>query len=135
MRLLTTYLAIFLGSALGGLARYGCGALAVSLWGDLFPWGTLIVNIVGSYVIAGFATLTAPESRLYVPPLGRQFVMVGLCGGYTTFSAFSLESLSLLRAGRVPAALAYVALSIALCLAAAWLAHEQAARLSTRRRA
>jgi fluoride exporter len=125
MNLLVTYLVIALGSALGGLARYGCGLLAVALWGPAFPWGTLIINIVGSFVIGGFATLTAPEGRVYVSPLGRQFVMVGLCGGYTTFSAFSLETLGLLQR-RPLAGAAYIALSLVLCLLAVWLGHALA---------
>ncbi len=126
MKLLVTYLVIGIGSALGGLARYGCGLAAAALLGHAFPWGTVLVNIVGSFVIGGFATLTGPDGRVYVGPLGRQFVMVGLCGGYTTFSAFSLESLELLQQGRGAAALANIALSLVLCLLAVWLGHAVA---------
>ena len=129
MNLLVTYLVIALGSALGGLARYGCGLLAVALWGVAFPWGTLIINIVGSFVIGGFATLTAPDGRVYVGTLGRQFVMVGLCGGYTTFSSFSLESFGLLQ--RQPlAGASYIALSLVLCLFAVWLGHALARKVN-----
>lgn len=128
MKLLITYLAIGIGSALGGLARYGSGLLAVVLWGPRFPWGTILINILGSFVIGGFATLTGPDGRVYVGPLGRQFVMVGLCGGYTTFSSFSLESLQLLQQGRPLAAGANIALSLVLCLLAAWLGHVLAQR-------
>ena len=121
MNPLITYLVIGLGSALGGLARYGCGLLAAALGAVAFPWGTIVINLIGSFVIGGFATLTGPDGRLYVPPLGRQFVMVGLCGGYTTFSAFSLETLDLAQRGRPLAALANVALSLLLGLGAVWL--------------
>ena len=128
--LLLMYLTIGFGSALGGVARYATGALAVALWGPGFPWGTIIINIAGSFVIGGFATLTGPDGRWLVSPLRRQFVMVGLCGGYTTFSAFGLETFDLLRAGRIAAAAANVGLSLALCLAAALAAHLWARRLN-----
>ncbi|HWI29439.1 MAG TPA: fluoride efflux transporter CrcB [Stellaceae bacterium] len=126
MNLLVTYLVIGIGSALGGLARYGCGLLAVALWGAGFPWGTLLINIIGSLVIGGFATLTGPDGRVLVGSLGRQFVMIGLCGGYTTFSSFSLETLSLLQHGRLAAAAAYIALSLVLCLLGVWIGHALA---------
>jgi fluoride exporter len=128
MNLLVTYLVVGIGSALGGLARFGCGILAAALWGARFPWGTVLINILGSFVIGGFATLTGPDGRLYVGPLGRQFVMVGLCGGYTTFSSFNLDSLQLLQQGRPLAAGANIALSLVLCLLAAWLGHVLAQR-------
>jgi fluoride exporter len=128
MNLLVTYLVIGLGSALGGLARYGEGLLAAALWGSSFPSGTILINILGSFVIGGFATLTGPDGRIYVGSLGRQFVMIGVCGGYTTFSSFSLDSLKLLQQGRPVAAGANIALSLVLCLAAAWLGHGLAQR-------
>ena len=110
MGALRTYSIIGLGSALGGLARYLCG-VAVSQWSGQFPWGTLLVNVLGSLVIGCFATLTGPDGRLYVRTTGRQFVMIGICGGFTTFSAFSLETLQLLRAhgliAKVPRAQRY----------------------------
>jgi CrcB protein len=130
MNLLATYLVIACGSALGGLARYWCGIWAVAAWGPAFPWGTALINLGGSVVIGGFAALTGPDGRLYVGPLGRQFVMVGLCGGYTTFSAFSLETLSLLQHGRPRAALGYVALTLALGLIGVWLADAFARKIN-----
>lgn len=126
MNPLLTYLVIGIGSALGGLARYSCGSLAAAVWGASFPWGTILINLIGSFVIGGFATLTGPDGRFYVAVLWRQFVMVGLCGGYTTFSAFSLETLQLLQARRPAAAAANVALSAMLCLLAAWSGHALA---------
>jgi CrcB protein len=130
MRAAASYLVIAIGSALGGLARYATGLIAVALWGPGFPWGTIIINILGSLIIGGFATLTAPDGRVYVGPLGRQFVMVGFCGGYTTFSAFSLETLQLLQAARPLAAAANIAISIVLGLLAVWLGHALAQRLN-----
>ncbi len=130
MRAPLLYLAVALGSLVGGLARYGCGLLAAALLGPGFPWGTLIVNVVGSLVIGGFNTLTGPDGRLLMGTLGRQFVMTGICGGYTTFSAFSLETLTLLQEARPAAAAANVAASLALCLIAAWIGHRVAARIN-----
>jgi CrcB protein len=130
MNLLFTYLAIGVGSALGGIARYGCGILATAIWSTSFPWGTIAINIVGSLIIGGFATLTGPDGRIFIGTLGRQFVMVGICGGYTTFSSFSLETLTLLHGGRPIAAGANVALSVVLCLAAVWFGHRLAQKLN-----
>ena len=130
MNPLAAYLIIGLGSALGGVARYGCGALAAALWPVAFPWMTIVINSLGSFVIGLFATLTGADGRLLVGTLWRQFVMVGLCGGYTTFSAFSLETFALLRAGRPLAAGANLLLSLALCLVAVWLGHRLAQRLN-----
>lgn len=123
MNLALTYLTIAIGSALGGLARFICGGLAAAFWGVAFPWGTILINLLGSFVIGLFATLTGSEGRLLVGTLGRQFVMIGLCGGYTTFSAFSLESLALLQSGRAVAARGNVLLSLVLCLGAVWIGH------------
>ena len=95
-------------------------------FGETFPWGTLIVNVVGSFVIGLFAALTGTEGRLLVPAEGRIFVMVGLCGGFTTFSSFSLQTLNLLNDGEKLFAAANVALSVVLCLAFVWLGHSLA---------
>src|ERR1700742_3697796 len=91
------YIWIAIGSALGGMARYWCSGVAARLIGESFPWGTLFINILGSFVIGFFATLTGPDGRLLVGTTARQFVMVGICGGYTTFSSFSLQTLNLAR--------------------------------------
>ncbi|HKG83617.1 MAG TPA: fluoride efflux transporter CrcB [Beijerinckiaceae bacterium] len=118
-----TYLWVALGSALGGVARHWCSGVAARLWGESFPWGTIIVNVAGSFVIGLFATLTAPDGRVAASSEARLFVMVGLCGGYTTFSAFSLQSLVLARAGEWIGLGMNIGLSVVLCLAAVWLGH------------
>lgn len=111
-----SYLWVMIGSALGGVGRYGCAVLAERHLGEAFPWGTLGVNVVGSFII-GLADVVLGSSA------ARHFVMAGLCGGYTTFSAFSLQTLNLLHAGRAARAAAYVAASVMTCLMSVWLGH------------
>jgi CrcB protein len=118
---LATYLLIAVGSALGGVARYGFSSLVARSFGETFPWGTLLVNVSGSFVIGLFATLTGPDGRWLAPPDMRQFVMVGICGGYTTFSSFSLQTLNLVRGGELGSAGANIMLSVALCMLGVWL--------------
>ena len=111
------YLLIALGSALGGVARHWVStALAVRL-ASPFPWPTFLVNVLGSAVI-GFI-LALPDSRLN--PLTRQFLTVGILGGFTTFSAFSAQTLALLQAGKTSVALAYIFSSVAICLLGCWI--------------
>jgi fluoride exporter len=117
----TTYLWVALGGAIGSVARYACSSLVAGWFGETFPLGTLIINVVGSFVIGFFATLTGPDGRLLVPGDMRQFVMVGLCGGYTTFSSFSYQTLTLAQDGEFARAGANVVGSVALCLLAVWL--------------
>src|ERR1051325_503443 len=97
---MASYIWIAIGSAIGGVARYWCSGVAARLVGETFPWGTIAVNILGSFIIGFFATLTGPDGRVYVGSLGRQFVMIGICGGYTTFSSFSIKTLNLGQDGR-----------------------------------
>ena len=118
-----TWLWIALGSALGGMARYACSGLVAGWLGDGFPWGTILINIIGSFVIGAFATWTGPEGRVLVANDLRLFVMVGLCGGFTTFSAFSLQTLSLVQDGQILRAGLNVVASVSLCLIAVWLGH------------
>ena len=115
------YLWVALGSALGGVARYWCSGIAARLIGETFPFGTLIVNVVGSFIIGAFVALTDPGGPFLVPSSARIFVTVGLCGGYTTFSSFSLQTMSLFNDGEWALALANIAASVVLCLAAVWL--------------
>ena len=120
-RLKTEYLWIALGSALGGVARYWLSGVVARRFGEAFPAGTLIVNITGSFVIGFVATLTDPGGRLLMSVTARQFIMLGVLGGYTTFSSFSLQTLNLARDGEWLYAGANVVLSVFLCLLAVWL--------------
>jgi len=124
------YLAIAVGGALGSVARYLCALATLSLLGPAFPWGTLSVNVAGSFLIGLYATLTEPDGRLFVSPTMRQGVMGGFCGGFTTFSIFSLETIRLLEAGQWPLAAGYVLVSAATWLPAVWLGHRLAQRMN-----
>jgi CrcB protein len=127
---LQSYVWIMIGSALGGAGRYWFSGFIAERVGETFPWGTLLVNISGSFVIGFFNTLTGPDGRLLVGSTARQFVMIGLCGGYTTFSSFSLQTLSLARQGEWLRAGGNVGLSVVACLIAVWLGHVLAASLN-----
>ena len=117
------YLWIALGSALGGVGRYWCSGVIARHIGEVFPWGTLSVNVVGSLLIGLVATVSDPDGRLLMGPTARQFLMIGVFGGFTTFSSFSLHVLYMVRDGDwVPASL-YILGSVALCLIGVWLGH------------
>ena len=122
------YVAVGLGSGLGAASRYLCSLGLVTVLGTGFPWGTLIVNILGSFIIGFYATLTEPGGRLFPDPATRQFVLAGFCGGFTTFSIFSLETLLLAQRGSLFFAGANVAASLVLWLVAAWAGHAVAQR-------
>lgn len=124
------YIWIAIGSALGGIGRYWCSGIAARLIGETFPWGTLIVNVVGSFLIGFVATIAGPDGRLLLGTTARQFLMVGLFGGFTTFSSFSLQTLNLLHEGEWLSALANIGLSVALCLLAVWAGYAAAAGLN-----
>ena len=121
------YVWVAVGSALGGMARYWCSGFVARLFGEWFPWGTLIVNVSGSFVIGVFAALSAAEGPFLIPPEMRIFVMVGICGGYTTFSSFSLQTFALWREGEWFWAGANSVLSFVLCLLAVWLGYAAVA--------
>jgi CrcB protein len=125
-----SYISVALGSIVGGVARYLVSVLFLSQLGSGFPWDTLFVNVTGSFMIGFYAALTGPDGRLFVSPRQRQFVMVGICGGYTTFSAFSLETLQLVQSGNLQAASLNLLVSVVSWLAAVWLGHALAARLN-----
>jgi CrcB protein len=118
-----TYFWVALGGAIGSVARLWLGVQVTLLTGLGFPWGTILVNIIGSLVIGFVATLTGPNGRMVVPVNAQAFVMVGLCGGFTTFSAFSLQTFELARDGRLMHAGANIMLSVVLCLTAVALGH------------
>ena len=108
---------VLAGSALGGLARFWLSAWMVQLLGPRLPWGTLLINVLGSLAIGWFGALTGSGGRLVVSGELRAFVMIGLCGGFTTFSSFSLQTLELLQREDYGWAAAYVLASVAVCLA------------------
>ena len=112
------------------MGRYFISGVVTTFTGGTFPYGTMIVNITGCLVIGFFATLTGPDGRLLVGTPARQFVMVGICGGYTTFSSFSLETFYLMRSGEwMPAAL-NAAGSVVLCVLSVWIGYIVATALN-----
>jgi CrcB protein len=121
-----------LGGALGSMARYWMGIAVARQLGEAFPWGTLFINIIGSFIIAFFGALTFPQGPHPVPAEARLFVMVGVCGGFTTFSSFSLQTVDLLRGGEPLPALAYVVASVLLCISAAVVGYFAAGALTGR---
>lgn len=125
-----TYLWVAVGGALGSVARFACSSLIAGWFGQTFPLGTLVINILGSFVIGFFGTLTGPDGRILVSGDVRQFVMVGICGGYTTFSSFSLQTMALAQDGEFLQAGLNVVASVALCLTAVWLGYVAAAALN-----
>ena len=128
---MSLYGAVIAGGVIGSLLRWFVALVLPQITGG-FPWPTLFVNITGSLVIGFYAGLTGPDGRLFVDPRTRQFVMTGICGGYTTFSAFSIEMLRFLQAGDARQAAVYLAASIAGSLLAVWLGDIAARRLNNR---
>lgn len=124
------YLIIALGGALGSVGRYWVSGFVAQRAGEVFPLGTLAVNVTGSFVIGLFAALTATDGRFMASSGTRQFVMIGICGGYTTFSSFSIQTLNLARDGEWFLAGANAVLSLVSCLAAVWLGHILAAAIN-----
>jgi CrcB protein len=114
------YIYVAIGGAIGTVGRYWLSGIVARLIGETFPWGTLLINVTGSFIIGFFATLTGPDRRVYAASSTRQFVMTGICGGYTTFSSFSLQTLNLATDGEALRAGANVGLSVVLCLVAVW---------------
>ena len=119
------YLWVALGGAIGSVSRYWLSGLIAERFGQTFPWGTLTINVTGSFIIGIFAAMAIPEGRL--DPQSRafttQFLMIGVCGGYTTFSSFSLQTLNLLRDREWLYAGGNVLLSVVLCMVAVWLGY------------
>ncbi|MBV6434163.1 MAG: putative fluoride ion transporter CrcB [Bryobacteraceae bacterium] len=111
---LSAYLWIALGSALGGMGRFWLGSEITARYGTAFPWGTFTINVLGSFLI-GFASTWSRHGTV------RLLVMVGICGGFTTFSSFSLETVNLLRMGAWQRGGAYVLASVGVCAVAAFL--------------
>jgi CrcB protein len=117
---------VALGGALGSVARYACSGVALRLFGLGFPYGTLLVNVVGSYAIGILGTIAIAGGRTLTPPDIRAFLVTGILGGFTTFSAFSLETFTLARSGNLSGAVANVVLSLVLCFVAVALGYLSA---------
>jgi CrcB protein len=115
-----SYMWVAIGGALGTTARYWLSGVVARSVGETFPWGTLVINVTGSFVIGFFGALTGPDGRLFVGSTARQFVMVGMCGGYTTFSSFSLQTLNLMNDGEWLQGGVNIGLSVLLCMIAVW---------------
>lgn len=117
------YLWVALGGALGSVSRYWINGLVSDKFGATFPWGTLAINVGGSFIIGVIGAIASPEGRLDSPTrqFATQFLMIGICGGYTTFSSFSLQTLNLVRDREWLYAGGNIVLSVALCLLAVWL--------------
>ena len=128
----TSCLYVIIGGAIGTFARYAISVAAIPYSRDL-PWGTIGINILGSFIIGLFGTLTLAQGRFPVSENIRLFVMIGLCGGFTTFSSFSLQTLDLMRNGTMVRAGINIVASVVLCVAAVALGHFLAAQLNEHR--
>ncbi len=124
------YPAVALGSVAGALLRLFASQMLASTAGTGFPWGTLFVNVAGSFLIGLYAAISAPHGRIPGTLMQRNFVMTGFCGGFTTFSAFSLETLRLAQSGDLVRAGIYVGASLVVWLAAAALGFLSGAELN-----
>lgn len=124
-----TCILIMAGGAMGTLTRYLVSVLALPISREL-PWGTIIINVTGSFIIGLFGTLTLADGRFPMSENARLFVMIGLCRGYTTFSSFSLQTLDLLRSGAMMRAAVNIGASVLLCVAAVALGHAIAAHFN-----
>lgn len=124
------YVLVGLGSMIGGVLRALASLAAIAFLGPGFPWGTLVVNLLGSFAIGFYATLTGPDGRVFARTGQRQFVMAGICGGFTTFSVFSLETLRLVQDRALGLAALYVFVSLVAWLGAVVLGHLLAQRLN-----
>lgn len=117
------YLWVGLGGAFGSIVRFWLSGLILRHFNDAFPLGTLVINVSGSFLIGLLVVLTGPDGRVAVSPSVRDGLLIGILGGYTTFSSFSLQTLNLARAGDWTRAGLNVVLSVVACLFAVWLGH------------
>lgn len=130
--MLKTYIAIMCGGAFGTAMRFWLSGFLSSRYGETFPIGTLVVNITGCFIIGFFNTLTGPDGVLLTSSFTRQVVMIGILGGYTTFSSFSLQTLNLLHNGEWFRAGMNILLSVLMCMVGVWLGHVLASILNQR---
>ncbi len=130
---MVSYLWIAIGGALGSVGRYWLNGIVSARFGETFPLGTLAINVIGSFIIGILGALTIPEGRMSpeTRAFATQFLMIGVCGGYTTFSSFGLQTLNLLREREWLYAGGNVLLSVALCLVAVWLGYMLGAMLGS----
>jgi CrcB protein len=128
---MSLYAAVIAGGIVGSLMRWLAVLVLPAVAGGL-PWPTLFANVAGSFVIGFYAGMTGPDGRLFVSPRTRQFVMTGICGGFTTFSGFAIEMLRFLQAGDARQAAVYLAMSVPGWLVAVWLGDIAARRLNNR---
>jgi fluoride exporter len=111
-------LSIGLGSFIGGISRYLLSGFIQSKLSSILPYGTLMVNILGCFLIG---ILYGVSERMSISDEWKLIIATGLLGGFTTFSAFSMESIQMLRQGQVMNSIGYVLLSVTLGLLATWL--------------
>jgi CrcB protein len=130
---LIAYLWVALGGAIGSVARYALANAMVLLTGPSFPFGTLLINVLGSFIISFFGALTTINGRWPISFEARTFVTVGICGGFTTFSSFSLQTVDLLKHGAPARAFTYASVSVIFCLIACALGYMAAGSLNTAR--
>jgi fluoride exporter len=117
-----SYFWVAVGSMIGGMSRFWLSNVVAEKVGGFFPWGTIFINITGSFIIGIFYALTLSDGRLNTSRIFvSQLCMYGICGGYTTFSSFSLQTLTLMRDKQWLWAGGNVALSVIACLMAVWL--------------
>ena len=124
--MLSLYLSVAIGGAVGSVSRFAISGIMLNRFGPAFPWGTLTVNILGSFLIGLLFFVVTPEGKLDLSLNVRQLFIAGFCGGFTTFSSFSLEALTHIRAGDPGKAALYVVASVLLCLAAVWMGYAAA---------
>jgi fluoride exporter len=127
------YLWVAIGGAIGSMMRYGLSGVVTQMTGGTFPYGTMFANVTGAFLIGVFASVAAPESPFFMPVSARLLLMTGICGGYTTFSTFSLETFNLLRDGEVLSAMANMLLSVVLCIISVWIGYSAMLILSRSR--
>lgn len=127
------YLWVAMGGALGSVARFWVNGIISSRVGETFPWGTMAINIGGSFIIGVVGAVASPEGRLDSPArtFATQFIMYGICGGYTTFSSFSLQTLRLLQARQWLYAGGNIVLSVLLCMIAVWMGYMAGSMLNS----
>jgi CrcB protein len=114
------WVAVAVGGAIGSVGRFWLAGAMAALTGPRFPWGTLLINMLGSFIIGLVAGATLTPARVGMHPDIRIFLMTGICGGFTTFSAFSLQTLELMQAGETVPALGYALGSVVMCVIATW---------------